>query len=252
MKSYLLKLYYFGNLSKETTNKNQKTIRDTEWLAISEYIKQGKFLDVGCGAGYSMQLAQAMGNEVFGIDPDPGGHGVGREGSNFKIDVEIKKGFAEKIDFESQTFDTVYSSHVLEHVNSEDHSLLEMKRVLKDNGVLIIGMPTNFMAKLNFFSSIVFTTHHKVFNLLMRPFFKTGNSSFKEIFLPKSHSHEGKTVFFDMQYYKIENWKKIVSKHFTVREVLLPAYYPYPETYQFFKIHKHPKKSSSVFFICSK
>ena len=51
MKQLLLKLYYFGNLSKEETNKNQMLIRDAEWSAIEPYIRKGNFLDVGCGAG---------------------------------------------------------------------------------------------------------------------------------------------------------------------------------------------------------
>jgi ubiquinone/menaquinone biosynthesis C-methylase UbiE len=252
MKQLLLKLYYFGNLSKEETNKNQMLIRDTEWSAIEPYIRKGNFLDVGCGAGYSMKKAQEYGCKSYGIDPNPGGHGVGREGSGFQVNVDIKQGFAEKIDFNSQMFDTVYSSHVLEHVNSEQESLREMSRVLKDDGVLIIGMPTNFIVKWGWIAQTLLMTHQKVVNLLFGRFINTGKTTFREIFIPNSHSHAGKTAWFDLKYYKIENWKKIVSSEFDIVETLLPAYYPYPEFYQFFKLYKSETKGSSVFFICKK
>jgi len=252
MKKTLLKIYYFGSLSKEATNKNQKLIRDSEWQAILPYIKVGDFLDVGCGAGYAMEMAAKAGCKVSGIDPDPGGHGVGREGSGFQVNATIIQGFAEKIGFQNKMFDTVYSSHVLEHVNSETQSLKEMCRVLKDDGVLIIGMPTNYIIRLGWISQILFTSHHKIVNLLFGKIIKVGRTNFRDLFIPPSHSFEGKSALYDLKYYKIDNWRKIISEEFEIVETLLPAYYPYPEYRQFFKLHKSPTKSSSVFFVCKK
>jgi len=252
MKKFLLKLYYFGSLSKEATNVNQKLIRDTEWADVLPHIKKGNFLDVGCGAGYAMQMAQQAGCTVYGIDPDPGGHGVGRAGSGFAVDAKIIQGFAENIGFDSKMFDTIYSSHVLEHVNSETETLKEISRVMKDDGVLIIGMPTNYIIKLGWYASILFTTHHKIVNLLFGRFINAGKTNFRDLFVPPSHSYSGKTALYDLKYYTIENWKKIVGAEFNIRETLTPAYYPYPEYFQFFKLHKSPTKSSSVFFVCTK
>jgi len=253
LKNSLIKIYNWPFLSKEETNTNQKKIRDIEWDAIATFIKKGDFLDVGCGAGYAMKKAESIGCTVFGIDPDPGGHGVGREGSNFNVgSVTIKQAFAEKIPFDSEMFDTVYSSHVLEHVNSEEESLREMKRVLKNDGTLIIGMPTSHMAYINLITSTLFTTHQRFVNFFLSPFIKTGKISFRELFVPNSHSHQNKTVFFDIKKYKINNWKKIVEQEFTVLETIKPAFYPFPESAQWFKFRKNHKFTSSVFFICKK
>ena len=152
MKKTLLKLYYFGNLNTKISEENQEKIRQVEWEAIKSYIKRGsKFLDVGCGSGFSIKKAS---NELnctcYGIDPDPGAYGVGRYSDKSTIGLNIKKGFAEKIDFVDESFDIVYCSHVLEHVNDEIKSLREMQRVLKKDGMLIIGMPTSSMAWVNF------------------------------------------------------------------------------------------------------
>ena len=252
MKEFLLKLYYLGTHNKETTNYYQKIIRDSEWNSIEPYIKTGTFLDVGCGAGYAMQKAQELGCKSFGIDPDPGGHGVGRIGSGYKVDANVIQGFAEKIGFDDNMFDTVYSSHVLEHVNSETQSLQEMARVMKNDGILIIGMPTNFIIKLGWLAQILFTTHHKIVNILFKPFIKVGKTKLIDIIVPPSHSYSGKTALYDLKYYTVKNWRKIIAAEFDIVETILPAYYPYPEYWQFFKLYKSETKSSSVFFICKK
>lgn len=254
MKEILLKIYYWSLLSKEKTNENQKRIRDAEWKAIAPYIIHGKFLDVGCGAGYSMERAKTeKGCAVFGIDPDPGAHGVGRTGSNYQVEAgEIKKAFAEDIPFSAAMFNTVYSSHVLEHVNSELQSLKEMNRVLEDDGILIIGMPTASMAFINALSSWVFTTHFKLVNLLLWPFIKTGKTKWWELFVPISHSSSDLTVLYDLKQYRSSRWRKCVEQVFDVKEELHPLLYPCPEFLQWFKPRVSKRFSSSVFFICVK
>lgn len=254
IKSVLLKVYNFGYLSKARQNHFQKIVRDTEWEAIAPYIKKGKFLDVGCGAGYSMQKAKNMGEIiVYGIDPDPKGHGVGREGSGFDIAVDnIIQATAESIPFDDGHFNTVYSSHVLEHVQDEQKSLSEMKRVLKEDGVLIIGMPTAAMATLNMINQYLFTTHQKFVNFFLSPFIKTGKVKFWQLFVPISHTSFDKTIFYDLKHYRIKNWKKIVEQQFEIIEIITPAFYPYPDMLQYFKLKKNSRNSSSVFFICKK
>jgi len=78
MKKLLLRLYYFGNSGKEQFNQRQKVIRDTEWEAIKPFIPKGaKFLDVGCGTGYSMKRAmEELHCDCEGIDPVPNYAGV--------------------------------------------------------------------------------------------------------------------------------------------------------------------------------
>lgn len=257
MKKILLKIYYFAALRKPEIEKNQEIIREVEWESIKKHIKYNSiFLDVGCGTGFSMRKAKDEFNcNSYGIDPDPGGHGVGRYSSNSTHGLNIKKGFAEKIDFQDNSFDVVYCSHVLEHVNEEEASLREMYRVLKADGVLIIGMPTADMAWLNFYSEFFFNTHQRLFNFIFGrvPFINTSKTPFINVFLPFSHSSpKAKTILYDLKHYKVDNWKKIISNVFNIKNIILPAYYPYPQYWQIFKLKKKYKKSSSVFFICNK
>lgn len=256
VKQFLLKLYYFSSLSKEKTDYYQRKIRNTEWDAIKQYIpNKSKFLDVGCGAGYSLIKAQEeLECLCFGVDPDPGGHGVGRY-NELDSELNIKKGVSENLPFEDESFDVVFCSHVLEHVIDEQKSLEEIKRVLKPEGTLIIGMPTATMSWISFFTEYLFTTHQRLFNLLFGyiPFINAKKISIVNFFLPPSHSYpRAKTILYDFKHYKVSNWKKIVEKVFAIKQTLLPALYPYPQYIQLFKMRKNAFKSSSVFFIAKK
>lgn len=256
LKSRILKLYYWGNLPKDTIDANQKRIRTIEWNAIQAYIPTGSsFLDVGCGAGYAMKKAMEVCNcQCYGLDPIPGEHGVGRY-NTLDRQLNIQVGVAEDIFFSENMFDVVYSSHVLEHVGNELLALQEMNRVLKDDGILIIGMPTAAMAHINNITQIMFTTHQRIFNVLLGwfPFIHTGKTKWINILIPCSHSFpRAKTIFYDMYHYRISNWKKIVEQVFDIKEVITPALYPYPEYKQWFSLKENARHSSSVFFICKK
>ena len=207
---------------------------------------------MGCGSGYSMKMAKESCNcEIFGIDPSPMEHGVGRNGSKFEVGIEkIFEAVSEQIPFGDKTFDVVYSSHVLEHVQNENKSLQEMKRVLKSNGILILGVPTATMAHINWFTQLLFTTHIKITAVLLHKIFNTGKYKWWEIFVPVSHSFPNKSLLYDINHYKVKNWSKIISKEFKITNVILPALYPYPEYRQLFKLRKYRNYSSSVFFIC--
>ena len=252
VKKKILQLYNYFINSPNTTNVYQKIARDCEWDAIEPYIKIGKFLDVGCGAGYSMYKAQKIGCNVYGIDPDPSGHGVGRRESKFAIPIEtILQGYSESLPFEDGMFDTVYSSHVLEHVSDINQSICEMKRVLKTDGIIIIGVPTAIMAWISFFTQLVCTTHQKIVNIFFRKIITTGNCFWWELFIPRSHSYpQSKTIMHDFINYQTNNWKIKIEKHLDIELIIKPCLYPYPEYKQFFSIKKERKISSSVFFIC--
>jgi ubiquinone/menaquinone biosynthesis C-methylase UbiE len=248
-------IIYCTMSSKEKIEKYQKIIRDVEWARIEHNIpEKSKFLDVGCGAGYSlMRASKDLNCAVEGIDADPGIHGVGRFIKDMVKTVPIRQGFAENLPYADESFDAVYCSHVLEHVNDEAKALAEMKRVLKKDGVLIIGMPTASMAILNYISQLIFTTHIKIYELFRNSFSKNFPSNFIKIFRINSHSFpRAQSIWYDIFHYKISNWKKSVSKQFKIVKIIKPCWYPYPDFPQFFKIHKNRFFSSSVFFICSK
>jgi ubiquinone/menaquinone biosynthesis C-methylase UbiE len=192
---------------------------------------------------------------VVGVDPAPGAHGVGRYTQGIIEDRSIIQGFAENLPFNDASFDVVFSSHVLEHVASVEASLLEMKRVLKPGGVLIIGMPTRTMTIVAFISHFCFTSHVNVLFFLksLFSFQKDVLDRFIHVFLPTSHSFpNARYIFHDFRFYSIRNWRKIILKYWKIENKLMPMLYPYPDYIQWFPMLKSKYLSSSVFFICRK
>ncbi len=93
--------------------------------------KELKLLDVGCGSGVVMNHIKS---EWFGVDLNGGTYA--KDNENFtKGDIHI-------LSYENKTFDIVFSCHTLEHVLAPFICLTEMKRVMKDDGNLILSIPT--------------------------------------------------------------------------------------------------------------
>lgn len=255
LKKLLSSIFWFPISETKKIEQYQEKIRNLEWEAIKKYIPiSSSFLDVGCGAGYSLiQAKEELSCTVQGVDPEPGAHGVGRFTTGLWQERPIIQGSAENLPYADNTFDVVYSSHVLEHVQSEIEALQEMKRVLKPGGVLIIGMPTAAMSLVSLLSAWFFTTHIVIYQFISSLGKKDVFKRFIRIFIPSSHSSpRAKYITYDLIHYRISNWRKIVGKQFQISTILTPGLYPYPDYIQWFPIIKRTKLSSSVFFICYK
>ena len=99
-------------------------------------ISSPRILDVGFGTGGNL-LALAKLGKAFGIDI-----------SDKAVEFSMKRGInhicqssAEKIPFKDKTFDIIACFDVLEHISEPVEMLLELRRVLKDEGKLIIMVP---------------------------------------------------------------------------------------------------------------
>lgn len=94
-----------------------------------------KILDVGCGTGVNAKYFKEMGHDVFGIDI-----------SKVAIDNFVKTGFdgmqcdiLKGIPKEDNSFDLVFASEVIEHVEDYEFFLSELRRVLKKDGLLVLS-----------------------------------------------------------------------------------------------------------------
>ena len=233
--------------SKEVFNVRQKRIRDLEWGAAEEILKNftsGRFLDVGCGTGYTLSKAQELGFSVVGTEPEIGIYGVTDSASS---QVEIVEAVAEDLPFPDYDFDIVYSSHALEHFQDREQGLREFARVLKKDGTAVIVVPTGTMALVNFISRILFTTHIRIGKFLIK---EPSLLNFKRIFLPPAHGSKAGSSLAETRDFSIKSWQELISKYFSIQEVVLPSLYPYPDFPQFFPFIKSDRYSSSVLFVC--
>ncbi|MGB9980640.1 class I SAM-dependent methyltransferase [Methanobacterium sp.] len=99
-----------------------------EILKISKKYIGNKVLDIGAGSGALIKLIpNSIGLDIAPKQPD------------------IIKGDISDMPFEDQSFDTVFATEVLEHLDSDTLSkgITEVNRILKNGGHLIVTVPYN-------------------------------------------------------------------------------------------------------------
>ncbi|MFH0884927.1 MAG: class I SAM-dependent methyltransferase [Candidatus Micrarchaeota archaeon] len=95
-----------------------------------------KLLDIGCGDGKFLCIAKRIGYEVSGVEP-----------FGFNPDISKRDGFKiwnsafHVVNFPEGYFDIVTMNHVLEHVDSPSEVFLDLRRVTKPGGKVIIATP---------------------------------------------------------------------------------------------------------------
>lgn len=94
---------------------------------------KGKVLDVGCGIGDFLAF---RGSNTVGADINP-------LNVNYCISNGQEAHLIEenKYPFSVQSFDSVILDNVLEHLIKPETTITEISRVLKQNGILVIGVP---------------------------------------------------------------------------------------------------------------
>jgi ubiquinone/menaquinone biosynthesis C-methylase UbiE len=75
------------------------------------------------------------------LDLNPGETNPNLYSHYSRLGVKFKQGNIESMPFPDKNFDLVISTCVLAHVKNPETSTIEINRVLKTNGTLIIGMP---------------------------------------------------------------------------------------------------------------
>lgn len=104
---------------------------------IPKDAKNKKILDVGCGDGLFIYSLLQFGADVYGIDINKRAINIGKV-NRLKVSVASDIGKAE---FRDNYFDIVRMWHVVEHTYDPKRILKQAYVILKDKGILIIGVP---------------------------------------------------------------------------------------------------------------
>ena len=102
-----------------------------------------KLLDVGCGAGLALSIAQHRGAEVSGVDAAPQLVEIARSRC---ADAKIHVGELEELPFADASFEVVTGFNSFQYAADRVHALQEARRVLKSDGRLVAavwGQPEN-------------------------------------------------------------------------------------------------------------
>ena len=104
---------------------------------INSYTSEDKnLLDVGCGTGDFLQIAQQNDWIVFGVEPNNEARQIANSKTNNSVsDIE------QLLEFPKQSFDVITLWHVLEHLPNLEEQVSILKSLLRENGRLIIAVP---------------------------------------------------------------------------------------------------------------
>jgi ubiquinone/menaquinone biosynthesis C-methylase UbiE len=130
----------------ETSRHDGVAIEHLHRYAITLDLVNGKYvLDLASGEGYGSNLMALVAKSVTGVDISS--EAIKHAQNKYrKENLRFLIGSADKVPVESNSIDVVVSFETIEHHDKHEEMMLEIKRVLKDDGLLIISSPD----KLNY------------------------------------------------------------------------------------------------------
>ncbi|HEY0656893.1 MAG TPA: methyltransferase domain-containing protein [Pyrinomonadaceae bacterium] len=113
-----------------------------------QYVENKSVLDIACGTGYGLGFLKTKAKSVTGVDIDIEAVREAKKECDEKASVLI--GDALRLPFADERFDVITSFETLEHLRERMMFLSELKRVLKQGGVLILSTPNaNYTKPVN-------------------------------------------------------------------------------------------------------
>lgn len=106
--------------------------------AVERVKQEGQLLDVGCATGNFLDRMRRRGGwRVYGVEV----HEEAARYAQERFGLEVFQGELEGARYAARSFDVVTLWNVLEHLHSPLDTLGEIRRLLKDDGVLILTVP---------------------------------------------------------------------------------------------------------------
>lgn len=130
----------FTALSEPTVEACKRRFQPHELAYLDRHISSpARALEIGCGDGHLLfYLKQQYGHTVSGID-------LSRTYVDYavtELGLDVRQCQFEKLDAEDGSYDLVVSKHAFEHMSDPFQSLLKVGRVLSDEGVFMLEVPS--------------------------------------------------------------------------------------------------------------
>jgi ubiquinone/menaquinone biosynthesis C-methylase UbiE len=111
---------------------------------VQKYLcEKRQVADIGCGAGIETSFIQSLGNFVVGVDIDLDLLKIAKNHLPHE-NTQLLVGDAHHLPFREKAFYVVVMFDVLEHLNNPLQVLTHISIILKDEGILILGVPNKY------------------------------------------------------------------------------------------------------------
>lgn len=121
---------------RDRSNEKDRFLEDVNYiLEYIDHLSPGTVLDIGCGPGW---LLSKMSNKwsKYGSELDTDAIRMVNDNS-----IEITNQDIRDRKYPSSSFDLVIMHHVIEHLYDPISMIEEVRHILKENGILILGTP---------------------------------------------------------------------------------------------------------------
>ncbi len=119
---------------------DKKRARCARWVARirRRFVPRGRWLDVGCSAGFVVEAAAAAGFDAWGVELEAAAVAFARD--ELKL-ATVACGTLEAQRYPAAHFDVLSMYDVIEHVPDLNATVAEVKRLLAPGGVIEIRTP---------------------------------------------------------------------------------------------------------------
>jgi len=128
---------YYDRFSKGYDQRRDKgyhaLLDELESETVRRHISSGRLLDAGCGTGLISRRLRTTFPRIVGADLSLGMLRHARERGQIVIEANL-----DSLPFKDQVFDGLFSFKVLAHIPDLSRTLMELKRVVKPGGTLVL------------------------------------------------------------------------------------------------------------------
>ena len=146
---------------------------------LEDNTRNSEILDYGCGIGsFTEKIIKYNPKKIIGIDiSEVSINKAKKKAEELKINVDYRVDNCEKTSFDNNSFDIVYGTGILHHLQTEK-CLDEIYRILKSNGNLIFIEPLGTNPIINLYRKLTPNSRSKDEHPLMGKDFKYINKKF--------------------------------------------------------------------------
>lgn len=110
--------------------------------SVLPLLKDKVVLDIASGSGYGSYIMADAAKKVMGVDIDK--QAVIYAKKNYsRPNIDFREGSGENIPLEDSSVDIVVTFETIEHIKNYNKFMVEIKRVLKPNGIAVISTPND-------------------------------------------------------------------------------------------------------------
>ena len=124
-----------------TDDRDARIVETIRMLSVAPLDEAHTVLDVGMGRGQMARWLAGRGKKVVGTGLEIDSYDCDLQQLKHDCGIEVVECPADDMPFEDGSFDAVLMSHVLEHCPNVGLALGEARRVLRDDGWLLVFVP---------------------------------------------------------------------------------------------------------------